>query len=194
LIGINKSFGISFGLMAFTTFVYDTLDVCTRLGRYIIQELTHFKGWFGRIISALLIGGIPLILMSINLTDPDGKPVAIWSLFWKTFGASNQLLAGLALIGITVWLQRTAKNHKVWLVTFLPSLFMFIMSIWALINTFTSYTIKNGKFAIPTGSNIIVPMMCVIYIFLAIWVAVESAPVIVKNAFNKKTVANPSQA
>ena len=26
--------------MAFTTFVYDTLDVCTRLGRYIMQELT----------------------------------------------------------------------------------------------------------------------------------------------------------
>ncbi len=43
-IGINPAFGISFGLMAFTTFVYDTLDICTRLGRYIIQELTGVKG------------------------------------------------------------------------------------------------------------------------------------------------------
>ncbi|HOX29033.1 MAG TPA: carbon starvation CstA family protein, partial [bacterium] len=33
--GIPAGFGISFGLLAFTTFVYDTLDVCTRLGRYI---------------------------------------------------------------------------------------------------------------------------------------------------------------
>jgi len=45
--------------MAFITFVYDTLDVCTRLGRYIFQEITHIKGWSGRIISTVLIGGIP---------------------------------------------------------------------------------------------------------------------------------------
>ena len=195
LIGISKVFGISFGLMAFTTFVYDTLDVCTRLGRFIIQELTNTKGWVGRIISALLIGGIPLLLMSIKLTDPEGNPIAIWSLFWKTFGASNQLLAGLALIGITVWLQRTATNRKVWIATILPSIFMFVMSIWALINTLTSYIIKDGALVIPSGTNIIVPIMCMIYIVLAIWVAIESAPVIIKNAVRKVgTEANVAKA
>lgn len=188
LIGLSKAFGISFGLMAFTTFVYDTLDVCTRLGRFIIQEITGLKGWPGRIISALLIGGIPLILMSIKLTDTEGNPIAIWSLFWKTFGASNQLLAGLALIGITVWLQRTAKNRKVWLVTFIPSLFMFTMSLWALINTFKSYTIIDNKFTIPSGTNIVVPIMCTIYIVLAVWVAIECAPAIIKNILHKKEV------
>ncbi len=40
VLGIPVAFGVAFGLMAFTTFVYDTLDVCTRLGRYILQELT----------------------------------------------------------------------------------------------------------------------------------------------------------
>ncbi|MDD3169563.1 MAG: carbon starvation CstA family protein, partial [Eubacteriales bacterium] len=153
LIGISKAFGISFGLMAFTTFVYDTLDVCTRLGRYIFQEITGIKGLSGRLIGTLCIGGIPLILMSIKLTDPTGAPVAIWSLFWKTFGASNQLLAALALVGITVWLQRTAKHPKVWLTTFLPSLFMFTMSIWALYNTFASYTVVEGAFVLPVGTN-----------------------------------------
>lgn len=192
LIGLSKAFGISFGLMAFTTFVYDTLDVCTRLGRFIIQEITGFKGWGGRIVSALLIGGIPLILMSIKLTDPEGKPVAIWSLFWKTFGASNQLLAGLALIGITVWLQRMATNKKVWLVTFIPSLFMFIMSVWALINTFKSYTIKDGAWVMPAGSNIVVPIMCTIYVVLAIWVAIECAPAIIRN-LNHKVAISPSE-
>ncbi len=181
LVGISKAFGISFGLMAFTTFVYDTLDICTRLGRYIVQELTGWKGWSGRIISTLLIGGIPLILMSINLTDPSGKPIAIWSLFWKTFGSSNQLLAALALVGITVWLQRTAKNKKAWLFTLLPAIFMFIMSTWALISTFTSYTFKNGVFTMPVGTNIVVPGMCLIYIVLAIWVVFECAPAIMRN-------------
>jgi carbon starvation protein len=180
LIGVNKAFGISFGLMAFTTFVYDTLDVCTRLGRYIIQEVTGLKGWAGRIVSTILIGGIPVVLMSINLTDPAGKPIAIWSLFWKTFGASNQLLAALALIGITVWLERTAKNPKAWLATIIPSAFMFIMSTWSLMSTFKSYTFKNGAFTMPAGTNIIVPALSVIYIVLAIWVLIECVPVIAK--------------
>ena len=47
-IHIDRGFGIAFALMAFTTFVYDTLDVCTRLGRYILQELTGWHGMFGR--------------------------------------------------------------------------------------------------------------------------------------------------
>jgi carbon starvation protein CstA len=49
--GIPASFGVLFGLMAFTTFVYDTLDVCTRLGRYILQELTGLQGNLGRYVS-----------------------------------------------------------------------------------------------------------------------------------------------
>lgn len=181
LIGVSKAFGISFGLMAFTTFVYDTLDVCTRLGRFIFQEVTGMKGLSSKIIATLLIGGIPLILMSVKLTDPNGEPVAIWSLFWKTFGASNQLLAALALIGITVWLQRTSKYDKAWLITFLPAVFMFIMSIWALISTITAYTMIDSTFVRPVGTNVVVPALCLVYLILAIWVAIECTPALVRN-------------
>ncbi len=182
LIGVSKALGISFGLMAFTTFVYDTLDVCTRLGRFIIQELTGWTGRFGRVAATLVVGGFPLLLMSISLTDPAGKPVAAWSLFWKTFGSSNQLLAALALVGITVWLQRTAKNPKAWLYSFIPAVLMFIMSVWALVNTFISYTFKKGVFVMPEGTNLIVPALSLIYIFLAVWVVIECVPAIIENA------------
>jgi len=174
LIGVDIAFGISFGLMAFTTFVYDTLDICTRLGRYIIQELTGWKGWWGRIISTVLTGGIPLILMSITLTGLDGKPVAAWSLFWKTFGASNQLLAGLALIGLSAWLMNTAKYKKAWLFTFFPAVFMFVMSSWSFVKSFLDYTVKDGVFAFPAGPNVVIPIMSVIYLVLAAWMAVET--------------------
>jgi len=187
LIGISPAFGVSFGLMAFTTFVYDTLDICTRLGRYIIQELTGWKGWFGRILSTVLTGGIPLILMSITLTDAAGKPVTAWSVFWTTFGASNQLLAALALIGITVWLFNTAKFKQAWLFTFLPALFMFVMSSWAFVNTFITKTITNGVFAFPGGANVIVPIMCLIYLALAVWMAVETIVVFWKRSQNRTT-------
>jgi len=186
LIGVSPAFGISFGLMAFTTFVYDTLDICTRLGRYIIQELTGFKSWAGKIFATLLTGGVPLLLMLITLKDAAGNPVPAWSMFWKTFGASNQLLAGLALIGITVWLLNTAKYKKAWIFTFVPAVFMFIMSTWALIKMFLANTVVEGVFAFPAGAQIIIPIACLIYIVLAIWMAVETI-----LAFSRSK-ANPS--
>jgi len=189
LIGVDPAFGISFGLMAFTTFVYDTLDICTRLGRYIIQELTGWKGWFGRIMGTVLTGGIPLVLITITLTDLDGKPIPAWKLFWTTFGASNQLLAALALIGITVWLLNSAKYKKAWIFTLIPAAFMFLMSTWALIRMFLNYTVKEGVFAFPAGTNAVIPVMCLIYIALAVWMAVETS-----ISFSKKNQALPATA
>ena len=43
----NLAFAITFGAMAFSTFVFDTLDVGTRLGRYIVQELFGWRGTTG---------------------------------------------------------------------------------------------------------------------------------------------------
>ena len=40
----NLQFAITFGAMAFSTFVFDTLDVTMRLGRYLIQELIGIPG------------------------------------------------------------------------------------------------------------------------------------------------------
>ena len=62
VVGIDPVLGISFGLMAFTTFVYDTLDVCTRLGRYIVQELTGWHDTKGRWLGTLLTAGTPFRL------------------------------------------------------------------------------------------------------------------------------------
>jgi carbon starvation protein len=88
-------------------------------------------------------------------------------------------------------LQRTAKNKKAWLAAFIPSIFMFLMSTWALINTFLSYTYKNGAFVMPVGTNIVVPMMSVIYVVLAVWVAIECAPAITRNAKHPGTAITP---
>lgn len=133
VIGIPASFGISFGLLAFTTFVYDTLDVCTRLGRYIIQELTGWESAAGRWFSTALTAGIPIFFVTQATTDGAGNPVPAWRLFWGLFGASNQLLAALTLVGVTVWLWRTYHARWVWYVAGVPTVFMYCMSGWALL-------------------------------------------------------------
>jgi carbon starvation protein CstA len=54
-------------------------------------------------------------------------------MFWTIFGTSNQLLAGLTLLGLTVWLKE--RGGKVWLVTAIPMVFMMVMTLWALART-----------------------------------------------------------
>lgn len=133
VIHIPETFGIAFGLMAFTTFVYDTLDVCTRLGRYILQELTGWTGRAGRLVATAATAGVPLCFLLWQPTDASGKVIERWRLFWDLFGASNQLLAALTLLGVTVWLFRTYRARWVLVVTGLPCVWMYVMSMWALV-------------------------------------------------------------
>jgi carbon starvation protein len=132
ILGVPAAIGVSFALMAFTTFVYDTLDVCTRLGRYIVQELTGLSGRAGGWLGTALTAGVPVVFLLRPNVDANGNAVPAWRVFWTLFGASNQLLAALTLLGVTVWLWRTRRAAWVWLVTGLPTAFMYVMSTWAL--------------------------------------------------------------
>jgi len=167
IIGISAAFGITFGLMAFTTFVYDTLDVCTRLGRYIVEELTGLKNWVGKILGTLLTAGVPVFFLFQTMTDAKGNPVPAWKIFWGTFGASNQLLAALALIGVTIWLLNSRKDSKVWLAAFIPAVLMFTMSNWALVlAVYNGWVLGKGHPSIPWVSLVL--------IILSVLVAVET--------------------
>lgn len=131
-LGIPAQFAVSFALMAFTTFVYDTLDVCTRLGRFIIQELAGWHDARGRWLGTILTGGAPAFFVTQTMVGEKGTPEPLYKIFWNLFGASNQLLAALTLLGITVWLWRTRQTWWVWLVAGVPAAWMYVMSSWAL--------------------------------------------------------------
>ena len=168
-----RALGIAFALMAFTTFVYDTLDVCTRLGRFIIQELSGMHGLAGRWLGTALTAGIPLFFL-LNQSSAPGAP-PIWRVFWSLFGASNQLLAALTLLGITVWLWQTRREWWVWVVTGIPTVFMYIMSTWALISiTLPKFMGKTG-WILPTDP---VPWIGLILLGLALLMLVEAAIVL----------------
>ena len=59
----NLKFAVTFGLMAFSTFIFDTLDVATRLGRYILQELFNLHHRKGAIVATLLTVIPPAVLL-----------------------------------------------------------------------------------------------------------------------------------
>ncbi len=120
--GIPVELAASFGLLAFATFVYDTLDVATRLGRYVLQELTGWTGRAGAMVSTAVTLGVPALFL-MSATDKA------YMKFWGVFGASNQLLAALGLLGIAVWLKRIGKPTWIALV---PMVFVMAMTLWAL--------------------------------------------------------------
>lgn len=132
-LGIDLKFAISFGMLAFATFVFDTIDVTTRLGRYLIQELFGFKENKGKIISTLITLALPAVLLSTTMITPDGKPIPSYLAVWPIFGASNQLLAALSLIGLFMWVRKLNKGFIEEIIVGLPMVFMTVMTIWALI-------------------------------------------------------------
>jgi carbon starvation protein len=119
----NLLFAIVFGSMAFSTFVFDTLDSATRLGRYIVQELFDWKTRLGAAVGTAVTVGAPLVFV---LTAKPGS----WRTFWVLFGTSNQLLAALTLLGISVWLKRAGRSC--WY-TFAPMCFVMVITVWALV-------------------------------------------------------------
>jgi len=168
---VPAAIGVSFALMAFTTFVYDTLDVCTRLGRYIVQELTGLQGRAGGWLGTGLTAGVPLIFLLRPNLDANGTPVPAWKTFWSLFGASNQLLAALTLLGVTVWLWRTRRETWVWLVTGLPTAFMYVMSTWALASMTLPRFRGAGGLVMPTDP---VPWAGLVLLGLAAVMLVEA--------------------
>jgi carbon starvation protein len=191
VLGIPPALGISFGLMAFTTFVYDTLDVCTRLGRYIIQELTGWHDAKGRWIATALTAGAPFLFVMRTTVDASGKAVPVWSTFWALFGASNQLLAALTLLGITVWLVRSQKAKWAWLVTGIPTVWMYVMSVWALVvMTVPKFTPQAGqRFALPSDP---VPWVGLVLVALAGLMLIEAVRVLMGE--QKKPPLKPQVA
>lgn len=129
--GIPASLGSHFGALAISTFLLTTLDTCTRLARYTLQELLRLSKRSVGIVSLTTIVTLllPLIMTQMTLTLPNGTPAPAWRVVWPVFGATNQLLGALAMLAITVWLRNTGRR---WLYVAIPMAFMFSVTLVAL--------------------------------------------------------------
>jgi carbon starvation protein len=158
-------FATTFGAMAFSTFVFDTLDVTTRLGRYILQELFGWKATAPAMAATAITVGIPLVLL---LGAGEGS----YRFFWVLFGTSNQLLAALSLLGISVWLRRIGRPS--WFVA-VPMAFVMAVTVWSLV----LQALAAAKAVAAAGLRLDVPtfngLVSALLIALALVLAVEAA-------------------
>lgn len=114
---------VTFGAMALSTFIFDTLDSATRLGRYVLQELFNSTS---RVAAVLATAATVIVPLYFLLEADKGK----FMMFWTLFGTSNQLLASLSLLAISVWLWRGGRRP--WF-TLLPTGFVMAVTVTSLI-------------------------------------------------------------
>ncbi len=85
-------------------------------------------------------------------------------ILWPIFGITNQLLAGLALMVLTVYLLRRKTNY---LITLVPMLFMLVMTGTALVMSLIDF------FGDPAKVHLFI--IGLIIAALEVWVIVEAA-------------------
>ena len=128
-LGIPVKLGVIIMGVFIASFAGTTLDTATRIQRYVISELaSDFR--IRPLCNRWTATGVAVVSAGVLAfaTGADGKGALT---LWPMFGAVNQLLAGLALLIITVYLRR--KSSWGYLLTLLPCLFMLVMTLWAMV-------------------------------------------------------------
>ncbi len=130
-IGIPMKMAIGIIAVLVGSFAATTLDSATRLQRYVIQELgetVHIAPLTNRYVATI----VAVMLGSVIAMQPNaaGLRGAGGIMLWPLFGATNQLLAGLAFMVILFFLWRRGK--PIWLVA-IPMGFMLLMPAAALL-------------------------------------------------------------
>jgi carbon starvation protein len=159
-IGIPKQFTLVIMGVFVASFAGTTLDTATRIQRYVIAELfggLKMTALTNRYTATVIAVGTALILAFVTGAGGTGALK-----LWPLFGATNQTLAALALIIITLYLK--AKGGLKWLVSGLPAIFMTIMTIWAVV-------MNQVKFG--AGGLLLLQVINFIILIIALWIAVE---------------------
>ena len=159
-LGIPKGFCIVIMGVFVASFAATTLDTATRIQRYVIAELFgDLKLTFltNRYAATLVAVGSALILAFV--TGASGKGALT---LWPMFGAVNQTLAALALIIITLYLQR--RGGLKWMFAGFPALFMSVMTIWAVV-------MNQAKFL--GAHNMLLTVINICILIIAVWIVIE---------------------
>lgn len=130
-IGIPLKLGISIIAVLVACFAATTLDSATRLQRYVVQELgstLHIKPLTNKYLATGF--AVTLAAYVAMIPAPGKDPGSGGLILWPLFGATNQLLAGLAFMVTVFYLYRRGK--AIWFAA-IPMVIMLIMPAWAMI-------------------------------------------------------------
>ncbi len=124
---IPETFGTAFG---FGTFVLIVLTVTQLVFRVMRVTLTEWVGDDVPPVRNMHVSSLISMVLTLALVL-----TGTWVYLWQMFGASNQLMAALSLLVVSVWLQAEKRNP---MYALLPMLFMYVTTLAA-----TAVTARN---------------------------------------------------
>lgn len=122
--GIEPAYGTALGFGVFVVIVLTMVQLVFRVMRVTLGE------WLGDVwvgfknphIAAFVSMGLTLLLVMSGT----------WIYLWQLFGASNQLMAALSLLIVSLWLKSSGRNPRY---AFWPMLFMYVTTMAAILVT-----------------------------------------------------------
>lgn len=157
------------------SFAATTLDTSVRLMRYIIGELG--VQYNAPVMNKKHVATTIAVVASAALVLLPSGPKGFGSggyLLWPLFGTANQLLAGISLLLIAIWLKRLGRNYTYVLV---PMILVLFMTLYAM---FQQVVFEWSWFG-SSSDTLLFVMGAIIFIF-AVWVILTSF-----SALTKKT-------
>ena len=177
-IGIPLQLGIAMIAVMVASFAATTLDTATRLQRYVIEEL----GMSFRIrpLTDKYIATGVAVVCAFGVAMIPANPTAGFGsggmILWPLFGATNQLLAGLAFLVTVFYLWR--RNKPIWF-AIPPMILMLVMPAWALI--WNMFNVKQGFYwemirsdSWITNQNTLLFGFSMLILALQIWMVIEA--------------------
>jgi carbon starvation protein len=162
---IPEVFGTALGFGSFVLIVLTVAQLVFRVMRVTLTE------WVGDAIPPVrnmhVSTSISMLLtLALVLTGT-------WVYLWQLFGASNQLMAALSLLVVTVWLKSEKRNPSYALY---PMLFMYFTTIFATVvtarNLFVTIAANPGMSGLPVAgawAMIIVALLLIVAALFIGW-------------------------
>jgi len=121
-LGLPTKYGTALLAVTIVAFALTTLDTATRLLRFNVEAICRSirleplaNRYFGSLVAVVAIAFFGLV--------PAGRTL------WILFGTTNQLLAGLTLLTVSVFLYKLSRPI---VYTIVPMVLMLAMSVWAM--------------------------------------------------------------
>ena len=166
-LGISTSISTTIVSIIVVSFAATTLDTAVRLMRYIIAEIgAEYKV---NVLTKPHVATSVAVLSSAALVLIPEGPNGFGSggyLIWQLFGTANQLLAGISLLLISIWLKRLGRNYAY---TLIPMIFLMFMTLYALFQQVLFEWSWLGN----NSNTLLFVLGAIIFVFAA-WIALTS--------------------
>ncbi len=173
-LGVEPRLAAAFVAVIVVSFALTTLDSATRLLRFNISEIgqtlrLRFLGnrYVASVLAIWVIGFFALY-------EVGDRPAGL--ALWRLFGTTNQLLAALTLLAVTLYLKQRGRNP---LFTGIPMLFMLVSTLTAMVlnlRDFLRTWSEGGAVLFMVGS---------VLLALALWLLVEAVITLVRGHPNR---------